>query len=222
MENIMELDELKATWQALDRKLQQSNAIQLQLFKDGRMKNMRAGLRPLFWGQIVQILFGVVTVLIGISFWSQNRDVAHLFCTGLILHVYGVLTIIAAGFTLGRIRTIDYAAPVLSIQKQLASVRRAYVGSGIVVGYSWWLLWIPFAVVVFYFLGVDIVTVAPGFVLLSTAIGIVGLLAMGCFHSWASRSHRGKFAQRYTESLSGGSLRRAQRALDEAKQFETE
>ncbi|MDR6842497.1 hypothetical protein [Pseudoxanthomonas sacheonensis] len=218
----MELDELKATWQALDRKLQQSNAIQLQLFKDGRMKNMRAGLRPLFWGQIVQILFGVATVLIGIAFWSQNRDAAHLFCTGLILHIYGVLTIIAAGFTLGRIRIIDYAAPVLSIQKQLASVRRAYVGSGIVVGYSWWFLWIPFAVVVFDFLGVDIVTVAPGFVLLSIVIGIVGLLAMWGFHGWASSSRRGKFAQRYAENLSGGSLRRAQRVLDEVKRFETE
>ena len=218
----MELDELKATWQALDRKLQQSNAIQLQLLKDGRMKNMRAGLRPLFWGQIVQILFGVLTILVGIAFWSQNRDVTHLFCTGLILHIYGVLTIIAAGFTLGRIRTIDYAAPVLSIQKQLASVRRAYVGSGLMVGYAWWLLWIPFAVVVFDLLGVDIVTVAPGFVLLSTAVGIAGLLAMWGFHRWASSSRRGEFAQRYAENLSGGSLRRAQRVLDEVRQFETE
>jgi hypothetical protein len=222
MENIMELDELKATWLALDRKLQQSNAIQLQLFKDGRFKNMRAGLRPLFWGQIVQILFGVLTVLIGIAFWSQNRDVAHLFCAGLILHIYGVLTIIAAGFTLGRIRTIDYSAPVLGIQKQLASVRRAYVGSGLVVGYAWWLLWIPFAVVLFGFLGVDIVKVAPTFVPLSTAIGIAGLLAMWGFHRWASSPRRGKFGQRYAESLSGGSLRRAQRVLDEVKQFETE
>ena len=218
----MELDELKATWLALDRKLQQSNAIQLQLFKDGRFKNMRAGLRPLFWGQIVQILFGVLTVLIGIAFWSQNRDVAHLFCAGLILHIYGVLTIIAAGFTLGRIRTIDYSAPVLGIQKQLASVRRAYVGSGLVVGYAWWLLWIPFAVVLFGFLGVDIVKVAPTFVPLSTAIGIAGLLAMWGFHRWASSPRRGKFGQRYAESLSGGSLRRAQRVLDEVKQFETE
>src|SRR5690606_29450219 len=90
MENLMELDELKATWQSLERSLQQGNAIQLQLFKDGRFKNMRAGLRPLFWGQIVQILFGVLTILIGVAFWSQHRDITHLFCTGLILHIYGV------------------------------------------------------------------------------------------------------------------------------------
>ena len=218
----MELDELKATWQALDRRMQQSNAIQLQLFKDGRFKNMRAGLRPLFWGQIVQILFGVLTILIGVAFWSKHVEVTHLFVTGLILHVYGVLTIITAGMTLGKIRGIDYAAPVLSIQKQVASVRRVYVGSGIVVGHSWWLMWIPFAVVVFDYLGVDIVSVAPGFIWISTAIGIAGLLAMWGFHRWASNPRRAKFGQRYAEALSGGSLRRAQRVLDEVKQFETE
>jgi serine/threonine-protein kinase len=222
METIMELDELKATWQALDRKLAHSNAIQLQLFKDGRLKNLRVGLRPLFWGQIVQILFGALTILIGIAFWSQHRNVVHLFCTGLILHIYGVVTIIAAGVTLGRIRSIDYSAPVLGIQKQLASVRRAYVGSGIVAGYAWWLLWIPFAVVMFGILGIDIYTAAPGFVLISTAIGIAGLLAMWGLHRWASSSRSGKFGQRYAESLSGGSLRRAQRVLDEVKQFEAE
>lgn len=218
----MELDELKATWQALDRRLQQGNAIQLQLFKDGRFKNMRAGLRPLFWGQIVQILFGALVILIGVAFWSRHRDVAHLFGTGLILHIYGVVTIIAAGFTLGRIRGIDYAAPVLSIQKQLASVRSAYVGSGILVGHAWWLLWIPFAVIVFDFLGVDIYVVAPGFVFSSIAIGIFGLLAMLGFHRWASSPRRGKFAQRYAEAVGGGSLRRAQRVLDELTQFEKE
>ena len=218
----MELEELKVTWQALDRRMQQSNAIQLQLFKDGRFKNMRAGLRPLFWGQIVQILFGLLTILIGVGFWSRHTDVAHLFATGLILHVYGVLAIITAGMTLGKIRSIDYAAPVLSIQKQVASVRRVYVGSGIVVGHSWWLMWIPFAVVVFDYLGIDIVTVAPGFIGISVAIGIVGLLAMWGFHRWASSPRRAKFGQRYAETLSGGSLRRAQRILDEVKQFEAE
>jgi serine/threonine-protein kinase len=222
METIMELDELKATWQALDRRMQQSNAIQLQLFKDGRLKNMRAGLRPLFWGQIVQVLFGVLTILIGVTFWSEHREVTHLFSTGLILHVYGVITIIAAGYTLGKIRGIDYAAPVLSIHRQVASVRRAYVGSGIVVGYSWWLMWIPFAVVVFDYLGVDIVAVAPGFVFISIAVGIAGLLAMWGLHRWASSARSGRFGQRYAESLSGGSLRRAQRVLDEIAQFERE
>lgn len=218
----MELDELKATWQALDRKLQQSNAIQLQLFKDGRMKNMRAGLRPLFWGQIVQILFGVLNILIGIAFWSEHRDVMHLFCIGLILHVYGVITVITAGYTLGRISGIDYAAPVLEIQKQLASVRRAYVGSGIIAGHAWWLLWIPYTVVIFAYLGIDIHAVSPSYLYISVAVGIVGLLAMLGLQYWASSSRNGKFGQRFTESMIGGSLRRAQRVLDEVKQFETE
>ena len=103
-----------------------------------------------------------------------------------------------------------------------ASLSRVYVGSGVVVGYCWWLMWIPFAVVVFDHLGVDIIAVAPGFIGISVAIGIVGLLAMWGLHRWASNPRSGKFGQHYVESLSGGSVRRAQRILDEVKQFETE
>lgn len=218
----MKPDELKQAWQALGHQLERHAALNLQLFRDRKLEKARTSLRPLFWGQVVQILFGVLTILIGVAFWSQHRDATHLFCTGLILHVYGVLIIMTAGITLGKIREIDYSAPVLSIQKQAASVRRVYVGSSIVVGHSWWLMWIPFAIVVFDFLGVDIVTTAPEFVLISIAVGIAGLLAMWGLHHWASSSHSGKFGQRYVESLSGGSLKRMQRVLDEIAQFEKE
>lgn len=218
----MEPDELKQAWQALGRQLERHDALNLQLFRDRKLEKARSSLRPLFWGQVAQILFGILTILIGIAFWSQHRDATHLFCTGLILHVYGVLTIMTAGITLGKMRDIDYSAPVLSIQKQVASVRRVYVGSSIVVGYSWWFMWIPFAIVVFDLLGVDIVTAAPEFILISIAVGIAGLLGMWGLHRWTSHSRSGKFGQRYVESLSGGSLRRMQRVLDEIAQFEKE
>ena len=139
----MELDELKTTWQALDRRLQQSNAIQLQLFKDGRFKNMRAGLRPLFWGQIVQILFGCLFLLLATLFWSVGPHPAHVVLAGIVVHAYGIGTIIVAGMTLGAIRRIDYAAPVVAIQKQLASLRRLYLVNGMVAGLPWWFLWVP-------------------------------------------------------------------------------
>ena len=65
----MELDELKVTWQALDRKLQQSNAIQLQLFKDGRLKGMRSSLRPL----LAQLIFAHVFLGVAQGAFAQAR-----------------------------------------------------------------------------------------------------------------------------------------------------
>lgn len=64
----MELDELKTAWQTLDRRLQQHNAINLQLFKDRKLDKARSSLRPLFWGQIAQMLFGLCFIVLGVSF----------------------------------------------------------------------------------------------------------------------------------------------------------
>lgn len=39
----MELDEMKLAWKALDRRLDQQNALSLQLFRDGRMDKLQQG-----------------------------------------------------------------------------------------------------------------------------------------------------------------------------------
>lgn len=51
----MELDDMKAAWQTLDRRLEQQHALNLQLFRDSRADKARSGLRPLFRGQVAQI-----------------------------------------------------------------------------------------------------------------------------------------------------------------------
>ena len=54
----MELDELKATWQALDRRLQQRNTIDLLYLKDRQRKRVRTTLRPLYVGQVFRNVQG--------------------------------------------------------------------------------------------------------------------------------------------------------------------
>ncbi len=43
-----------------DRRLEQQHALNLQLFRDGRMDKLKRGLRPLAWGQAIQMLIGVL------------------------------------------------------------------------------------------------------------------------------------------------------------------
>ena len=143
MDTTMEFDDMKAAWQTLDRRLEQQHALNLQLFRDSRADKARSGLRPLFWGQITQILFGVLMILLGVSVWSSHREVTHLLISGIIVHVYGVVAIVLAGVTLGMIQRLDYSAPVLTIQKQLAQLRSFYIRNGMIVGLSWWVFWIP-------------------------------------------------------------------------------
>jgi hypothetical protein len=219
--NIMELDDLKSAWQVLDRRLEQQAALNLHLFKQDKLDRMRSSLRPLFWGQILQILFGAATVLFAVSFWTQHRDVPHLLLTGLIMHVYGVATIIFAGVTLGHISRIDHAAPVLAIQKQLAQLRRVYIINGLSVGLPWWVLWVTLMQIVFMnAFGADLYTNLGDWLWGCYASGVLGLLATWWFHRWTHDPRRARLAQVVDDSVTGSSLRKARRMLDEIERYE--
>jgi serine/threonine-protein kinase len=127
-----------------------------------------------------------------------------------------------AGITLGQISRIDYAAPVVAIQKQFAKLRRTYVISGIVVGLPWWIMWMPFATVVFGLLGVDQRSYTLNFYGPGTLVGIAGLLATWGLHRWSRRPARATFGKALDDSLTGSSLRKAMARIDEIARFEQE
>ncbi len=219
----MEFDDMKAAWQTLDRRFEQQHALNLQLFRESRADKARSGLRPLFWGQMAQIVFGVLMIVLGVSVWNSHRDVTHLLISGIIVHVYGVVAIMLAGITLGMIRRLDYAAPVLIIQKQLAQLRSFYVRNGMIVGLSWWLFWIPFVASFFAWLaGVDFFVNLNGAIGWCVAVGVAGLIGTWAFHRWAQRSGRALLLRLMDDNMTGRSLRKAQSILDEIRHFEHE
>ena len=223
----MEPDELKATWQSLDRRLEQQNAINLLLLKDDRSKRMRSSLRPLFWGQLLQMLFGLLFVALASSLWiragSAPLDLPwHVVLAGVFVHAYGVAAIALAGCTMGLIRTIDYSLPVLGIQKQLLKLRRFYIVNGMITGLPWWFMWVPVLMVLVGLAGGDIFAKAPSVVWIGMGIGIAGLLATWWFHRWSRSPQRPRLAKAMEDSVTGGSLRKAQAILGEISQFETE
>jgi len=217
----MELDDMKLAWQTLDRRLEQHNAINLQVFKDGRFDKTRSALRPLFLGQFLQLLFGVAVAATSAMFWIAHRDVAHLLITGLIMHAYGVMTIAFAARSLLLIGQIDYAAPVLTIQKQMGELRNWYVYSGLAVGLPWWFLW-ALCLTMFFesAFGADLFVNAPSVIYANVVVGVLGLLATYWFGQWLRSPKRPQLAKRAEDSLTGSSLRKAQSILDEVSRFE--
>ena len=217
----MELDDFKLAWQTLDQRLQQQNAVGLQLLRERGLDNARKHLRPLWWGQVAQMLLGLLCVLLGATCWNQHSDQPPFLVAGIVMHAYGVATLIAGGITLGLIRQLDYAAPVVLIQKQLARLRRFYVASGAAVGLAWWVLWIPFVMTL---AGLDRnaegqVWMQP-WVYISLGGGVVGLLGTWWFHRWSRHPGRPRLARAMDDSVTGGSLRRAQARIDEIERFE--
>lgn len=216
----MELDDIKSAWQTLDRRLQLDNSLKLHELRERKLDKARDSLRPLFWGQVTQILFGIPFVLLAALLWTTQPAHVSSIVAGVLVHAYGVLTIASAGVVLAQLGKLDYSMPVLDIQKQLLRTRTLYIRSGMLAGLPWWLLWIAI-LQVFTGLGdVDLLAKTPSLVWISYGIGIAGLLATWWFHRWARRPERAEFGRKMDDSLTGGSLRRALAQLDELQRFE--
>lgn len=220
MDTTMELDDLKQAWAALDRRLARQESLRLHLFRSDVLDKARRGLRPLYWGQVVQILFGVGMIVLGVALWTSHRDTWALLVTGLIVHAHGVITIICSGLVLGYMSRIDYAAPVLAIQQRFGTLRRIYGLTSTVVNHPWWLMWLFVMIAIFGLVGVNMYAVAPVFVWICMAAGIAGLLGTWVWHRW--RHGRVGAHHLYGENAACGSLRRAQKMLDEVARFEQE
>lgn len=222
MDTTMELDDFKSAWQAIDRRLELDNRLKLHDLRERTLHKASSSLRPLFWGQIAQILFGIPFILLAALLWMSQPAHASTIFAGVLVHAYGVLTIIGAGVVLGQIGKIDHAMPVLDIQKQLLRARTFYIRSGMVAGLPWWFLWIAILQVLAGLGDVDLLAKAPSLVWSGYAIGIAGLLATWWFHRWSRRPERAEFGRKMDDSLTGGSLRKALAQLDELKRFEQE
>lgn len=216
----MELDELKQAWQTLDRRLQQQNALQFDALRERKAGIIKASLRPLFWGQLVQMLFGIATVLAGVWLWKNFSSITTVLVSGIVVHLYGVATIIASGAVLGGISKIDRSLPVLELQQRLATLRRTYIIGGAVVGLPWWLLWmVPPLVVVSLQAQQTGATVFSPTLLGWCAVGVAGLVGTLWFHRWSHKPGREALAKRLDDGAAGGSLRRAQAELDALKAY---
>jgi hypothetical protein len=217
METTMELDELKSTWQMLDRHLQQQSTLNLHLFRERKLDKARSGLRRLYWGKIVQILFGDALIYFGIMAAIGHRDDPPLLACSLFMLAYGLLTVVFGGVSLGRIASIDYTAPVLEIQKRVDTLRRTHVLANWCLGLPWWFLWIAiFVLEMKANVGVDLFVAAPAFIGITGAIGVVGFVST----VWYFRRRNARLSAMANDPDTPRGLRDAQAALDDISRLE--
>lgn len=221
MDISMELDDFKSAWQTLGQRLQLNNALKLHELRERTLANTRGTLRPLYWGQIMQILLiGIPSIVLAAMLWISGPASASVIVAGVVLHAYGVVAIISAGLVLGQLAKIDHAAPVVEIQKQLARTRTLYVRSGMIAGLPWWFLWVVILMVLAGLGDVDLLARAPLMVWSGLGVGGLGLLLTFQFHRWARRPQRAHFGRVMDDSLTGSSLRKAIAQLQEVQRFE--
>lgn len=199
----MELDELKAAWRVLDHRVSGLEAAAPARGVGG----VRAELRPLVIGQTIQIVAGLAFAVGAGSFWIDHRDMPNLVVTGLLLHLYAIAMIVAAARNLFLVSRVSEGAPVLALQRRVASLRAWRIREGRWFGIVGCFMWVALIVWAFALLGVDIVATRPGFVgfLLATAVVCLGVYVV---------------VSRLARSPEGRAVQRARERLDEIARFE--
>ncbi len=218
----MELEELKTTWETLNQHMKRENAISLALYTDRKLANARSRLRPLFFGQILQLFFGLAFLFLAAALWSSGPTAISVIVAGVAVNAYGVGCIIAAGVVMGAIANIDYAGSVLEIQDRLARVRRAYIVGGIVAGLTWWFLWIPLVMVLLGLIHVNLYAHAPSVIWGSIAVGVIGMAGMLWFYAYSRKPGHERVRRFVDQAVVGRSIQKAQAQLEEIRKFAQE
>lgn len=212
----MELDEMKQAWKALDRRLERQHELDLALFRDGKLDKARRRLRPLWWGQVIQIAAGVLLMLLFAPYWVEHLDSPHLAACGLLLHAYGLLMVLTAARNLYLQGRLDYTAPVLEIQQRVAALRRWRLREALLHGVANCFMWIPLILIGFRQLGADVWVAAPSVVWGFLASGAACLALMYGLIRW--RRSRNLLER----SSIGRSVLETQALVDELARFEKE
>lgn len=214
----MELDELKQAWTALELRQDGMEALLRMDFRERRLGGARVALRPLVWGQILQLALGVAFSIWAGAFWATHLRPLHLLACGLLVHAFGVLLIVFSARNLFLTSRIDYAAPVLDIQRRIAELRtfrvRVEAPVNAVLGCF---IWIPVLWMNLAWYGVDLWS--PGFAGWALACGFAGLAVVVVVVWLMRRMGHGK---KIEDESAGRSIVRAQAALDEIARFERE
>ncbi len=217
----LDLDDLKQAWQSLDRRLARFEAIAFDAVRERRLDAVRASLRPLRWGQMLQIPMGAALMIWAASTWNAHWPVVNVRVAAFVVHAYGLGLVLAGARTLRLIRELDNGTPVVQLQRRLAGIQRWYDVSGLVIGMAWWLLWLPIVMMLAGHAGVDVLARAPRPIAGWVAACLVGL----ALSLWVVLSrHAGRpWLRRVVDDMAEGpSLRRARRLLDEVDRFESD
>lgn len=201
----MELDDLKAGWKDLDRRLAYMEA---RLITARATAGVRRELRPLVAGQVLQAVLGVALAMGAGSFWFEHRGNLNLMVTGLFLHLYAISMIVAAARNLFLVQRIDEGAPVLALQHRLAALRAWRIREGRWFGAVGCFAWVALVIWGFGLLGVDIVAARPLF------LGCLLLTASICLAVFVLMA-------RLDKAPEGSAMRRAAERLEEIRRFES-
>ncbi len=188
---------------------QQELAGRILLTRRTLIERVERSLRPLFRGQLLQIVAGIVLIAVGAQCWAPNTQVPHLLACGVIVHLYGLFMIIAGAVVAVRIKRIDYSLELIAIREKIEGVRTLRLWLGPFLGFAWWLIWLP----LFAAAGFDEVVTYRNSLVPSLIVGVVGIVVSSILY-WRALSGTTESVQKWRLKLASKSVQTALKELD--------
>jgi hypothetical protein len=219
----MELDDMKTLWAELDRRI--DAGIERRMRKERALGKARSALRRLDGMPLFELGIDILAVVLLGAFLAEHVHVVRYAVPAIGLQVAAVLKLASTVRQLTMLGRIDYAAPVVAIQRQLAALRAFRIRTTMWILLLAPLLWTPLAIVAAKALiGLDVYRAfGPAWIALNLVFG-VAVLALAL---WIARRHAGalqrsRFLARLADDIAGRSLVAATSYLDEIARFEDE
>jgi len=215
----MELDELKASWQRLDHRVQELTVINRRLLMDNTVRKARWRLAPWIVGALANIAIGVFFAIASGSFWGSHLDSPPALVAGISVHVVSILFIVIGIGRLSLVRQIDFTRPVLDIQRTLASMQRWEA-------WSFHAVWIGICLVVpAIMIAIAMVLMAHGawdrvplYFVVNFVVWVAVAVVPVMVYAW-SRRRGGRFAKWLDALLASHSIASARATFNEIEDF---
>lgn len=221
----MALQELKDQWADYDRKLDASLRLNATLLRESSLGRTRSVLTRLVYRVVGDLVINLVLVVALGMFMANHFDQPRFLVPALVLNLGFVLLVIGSAHQLAVLKSIDYGAPVLTIQKRLQQLRILRIRTT-----KWLLLCVPLAwtpmliVTLKGYLGLDAYAMFPGrWLAANLAVGVAVIPLM----IWISRRFAGRlegapFYRRLMDDIAGRNLLAATGYLAALASFEGE
>lgn len=221
----MALEDFKDEWADYDRKLDASLRLNARLLRESGLGRTRSVLTRLLVRVVGDLVINLALVIALAMFVANHLDQPRFLVPGLVLNLGAILLVIGCAQQLALLKSIDYGAPVIAIQRRLQRLRILRIRT------SKWLLlcvpliWTPMLIVTLKgYLGLDAYASFSGRWLVAN---LVAGLAMIPLIIWISRRYAGRlqgaaFYRRLLDDIAGRNLAAATGYLDALASFETE
>jgi len=221
----MELQDLKDRWAEYDRKLDVSLRLNTRILREINLSRVDSALKRLTRLIVFELLMDLAAVVALGAFIASHVGEMRFLAPALLLDVCAIGFVIASVRQLVALHGLDYSAPVVAIQKQLAALRieRIRVTKWVLLLSP--ILWTPLLIVAFEgIFGVDVYLFLDGTWL---AANLLLGLAFIPLMLWAARRLAGRWqgsplVQSLMDDLAGRSLVDAAGFLGTLSHFEEE